>query len=577
MSDKPGVKTPILFILLWALGAPAADAPRGTASELLKNPLVSRAKEECEAAYDETDKKYRLNGTHKDIGECMWAGLSEAEREQIKKSLGGEQQAQLSPTITESFHRPLSPAERKALDGLRKHFKKKLSEAIRAGFDDGKPVFINPKTIYDLYEQRVGKSVIEATTSFCFEAELVEGEKYKIEEHDRQKRRKVRENRLQALQVPSNGAGGEQVVAAFKPWSECIVSIAPACFKEGEEAKAADPYTRKRSCEVVNYLQAMKKALKATKEIKKALSESIAKASFDLDINVYSGGGHPGGVGTNEATTITSRDIAQSQYQQEADALREQLEECKKNGSGKSLECENVLVGQEEGRQAQDEAAAIALATKAKREKMEEFIEEAQNVDGLIDEELKKIGIDEEGKEEYLEKLGIEEPKDILKKLTLDRYDAERETLVTSLQERLDKRIKKTEEEGANQGITTLGEELAANVEEYKQLLHFNNVVSSFLDVKSADGQSFRNTSALVLELENDAFGELEEEDRGEDNERWGKVDYKTGQSLLELKDQIEKRDDAPVLSEEEIDQLLGGDDHPSREELENGATNPLQ
>ena len=536
----------------------ASTCPGVGTDELLKNPEVRKAKEACDDLY-ENRKNYEPHGN---IGDCMWARIPEKERKKIKNSL--EPHDVLSPTITEPLQIPLSAAERKALDGLREHLKEKLSEAIRAGFGEDEPVYVSPKTIYDLYEQRIGKNVIEAATSFCFEAGRGDEGNYLIKK-SRDERKKRRQEHLEQLKVTETK--GLKSLEVFDSWSECIASIAPICHKKEGGSTDDDIYTKKRACEVTNYLQAMKKALLATKDIKKALSDLIPQSSLEIGTNVYSGGTHQGGIGTNEATTLTSRDIAESRYEQEARRIGDRQEECRKQKPNKKDGlCEEFLIADNDGLKAGDELAGLALKTKARREQMEEFIESAKDVDTLIDEELKKIGIDKQKKEAYLAKLDIQEPKEVLKKLSLDRYDAERKTLIASLKERLEKNTKKQKKEEASEQALTIGQELASKAEEYKQLLHFNNVVSSFLEVRNPDGSVSKNTTALVLELENDAFGDLGE-DKPEDSHQWGRIDYKTGEGLLKLKEETAKNEDAPVLSEKEIDWLLEGGNHPEKEE----------
>ena len=347
---------PFLLALAAAAQEPPGGADETQAARLLKNPKVRQAKQECEA-HHEKEGNYNLGGEYGNIGDCIWARLTGEERDRIQNSLD-DNETPLRPTVTEGFTAPMSPAETRALAGLREHFQKKLADAMRAGFDNDRPVFIDPKTIYDIYEQRVGKNVIEAVTSFCFEAEAEDGS-YRIDE-DKDKRKAQRKAHLEQLKRVVE-KDGESRVAAFGPWSECIGSISSLCYKKEQS------YTKRRACEVTNYLQAMKRALRATKDIKEALARFTSTATLDIDTNVYTGGNHPGGVGTDEATTVTSREIAQSEYQKKTEQIRKQHENCSEEDAG----CKQFLVDKRRGKETEEALAGFALETKARREKMQ--------------------------------------------------------------------------------------------------------------------------------------------------------------------------------------------------------------
>ena len=208
--------------------------------------------------------------------------------------------------------------------------------------------------------------------------------------------------------------------------------------------------------------------------------------------------------------------------------------------------------------------AAFALRSKIKSSEMEDIIENANNVDELIDKELKLLGVTPENKEAFVTELGLSDPKDILRELTKKRYDEERKGLIGRINERFDKISKSSEEEN----MKAVGKSLTSSVEEYKQLLHFNNVVSSYLSIRSPSGEETRNTKALMMELADNAFDGLEdmpEEEEGNNN--WGRVDYKTGEKLLEMGNNTQSTDHLPVLSPEQVNQLLGTDTGNARDD----------
>ena len=197
-----------------------------------------------------------------------------------------------------------------------------------------KTVFIRTSTIYDMYEQRVGKNVIEAVTSFCIEAKEEDG-KYVIDSK-KEERLKQREIHLKRL----NYFDSNDRVLAFRPWNRCIASIAPACYKN----ESADSYTKQRACEVTNYLQAMKKSLESVERIKKAMKELTANTYYQTDMKIYSGDKRQNQKDVNEITTVTSREIAESSYNEKVKDIQEIYQKCLDENDTESEDCKKFVV-----------------------------------------------------------------------------------------------------------------------------------------------------------------------------------------------------------------------------------------
>ena len=502
--------------------------------ELLKNPVVQRAKTSCDAYYEQ-EKNYRLGGqNYETLGDCIWGGLSQQEQESFIKN-PVDDKGILSPTVTKAVKLPHTEMEDRALLKFREHLKKKLAEAIQSSFSNDKETFIGILTIYDLYEQRMGKNIIESVSSFCLDADMTEGPlRIKEDNEGRLAQRKYNLSLLNTLDEKGR-------VKAYGPWERCIVNIAPLCYNEALQ----EDYTKKRACEVTNHLQAAKKGLIAAKKIKKALSNLKTQHALGLDVNIYTGEQEQTGI--NQATSLTSRDISESDHAKEVKDIERIAQECSKNASE---ECKQFLINDDDKKQQSANAfSSFSLQTKIRSEQMKQFIDQArpQDVEEMIQEELKNLGISEDKKQEFLDSLGISGPKEILEELTKKRYDAERKALNESIRERLNKAV----DDGQN-----LGEELVSNVEEYKQLLHFNNIVSSFLKIDAPDKEGMRNTTSLALEIQNNAF---DNENVTESDTSWGYIDHKTSEELQKLGQQAKINDDAPVLSDEEVNLLLGG------------------
>ncbi len=511
--------------------------------ELLKNPAVHNAKISCDTHYEQQNN-YRFRGKdYETLGDCIWGELPRREREGLIKGPEGDKSI-LSPTITESIKLSHTEMERKAMLKFHEYLKKKLTEAIQSSFSNKKETFIGIDTIYDLYEQRVGKNIIESVSSFCIDANMEE-DALTIQ-GDAEGRLAQRKHNLSLL----NTLDQEGKVSAYGPWQNCIVKIAPLCYQKTPQ----DDYTTRRACEVTHHLQAAKRGLIAVKNIKQVLASLKTKNILAIDANIYTGG--RGQINVNQATTLTSKEIAESDYATEVKKIEEVARRCRERINE---ECKQFLIEENDKQQQNADAySSFSLQTKVRSERIKHFIDEArpQDVEDFIQKELNNLGVNEENKAAFLASLETNDPKEVLKELTKRRYDAERKALNKNIQERLKNTISQNH----------IGKQMIYSAQEYKQLLHFSNIVSSFLEIHSEE-EVMKNTTSLALEIKNNAF---EEENTIELDNAWGHIDHKTSKELRELGQEAEINEDLPVLSAEQVNLLLGG-----KEDTSNTNSNP--
>ena len=249
--------------------------------------------------------------------------------------------------------------------------------------------------------------------------------------------------------------------------------------------------------------------------------------------------------------------MSKAHPKEEVENIQEMAKKCREESEnqnqGQSHQCKQFMIAGEEKEEAEDSAALFSLKTKIKSEQMEQVIAKArdQDVQEFIHQELENLGVGEEKRGEFLASLGINDPKEVLRELTKRRYDAERDALHKSIRERLEESTSKE---------APLGEKLVSKVEEYKQLLHFNNVVSSFLKIELPDGEDIRNTTALKLEIQDNTFVQSENlEELAEIEAPWGHIDHTISQELKELGQSVGTVEDLPILSPEQVNRLLGG------------------
>ncbi|WP_127716153.1 hypothetical protein [Halobacteriovorax sp. HLS] len=525
-------------------------------AKLLEIPEVAKIKESCESS------------SRTDISECIWEKV-EAD-EAIKNKVQAEMDATLNQVDGINQYESVTPIalktkQTKSLKALEEFYAKKISKEI-FGDDpsaNGKVKILDHSKFNKMYENQITKNILSAVSSYCIDAENIKN--YPLIYKDKKEVEKVRKYNLDALsntqlQTDADGNPLTEAEIQSKSWSICLKNLQHVCHDEYREI---DPVTKKatrggllkkelentdsripkmpkytkediehsskRACEVTNYLKVAKQNLKAAGKISEGY-EALAKDGS------YSVQGTDAKKNTivekvilnkekleNITTTSSNEFAAESGFSKEVSADLAEFEKC----LVKTVDPDTGNVKYAFSPGAQETCKKYLNTNKAEVEKLKE--EHALRQKSLIskvnklknsnnEEDIKEFLIDQGRSEEEIQKQLQTTDIDALKEQITRRYEAEKEQLIESLNDKLDAQTSQKEgvinisDQSGNTDLEKLKKihsELSAKTENYAQLIHYNNIVTGFLEIKDSDGKVVgRNTSSIQKELGGNAFSE---------------------------------------------------------------------
>ena len=257
-------------------------------------------------------------------------------------------------------------------------------------------------------------------------------------------------------------------------------------------------------------LRALKQNLFAIDDLKKA-AEANAKEAPSVEIVGKQNTSVYRGLATSEKgetknidhlTTLTSNEVINTSGYGSALEVQAQELQAKCIDAANSELCKKYLNSSEE---------------KKKLEKaMDEYVVES----GAIQNKIEKEVTDEAGVEKYMkderrekvEEMVNSDNAEILKDKIQTNYEQEREMIIKQLAEN----INKTSVAGKSDDPTTvenkgqlegIKKQIESTASEYKELVHFNNVISGYFSVEDSSGKKLgANTQTLAQEMADSAF-----------------------------------------------------------------------
>lgn len=502
-----------------------------------KFPKVQEAIDACDAQI----KNNSLDEDEKD--DCVWGALADIQDE-IQEHLENADSSSSGndPSGYAYQMNNFKKKETKSLkvlgDYLAKRIKDVLYEPRQA--QDGTVVAVDHGSFYSLYESQLGKSLILQVSNYCIYADK-DGKVMGSNSSNAEEKAKALYIRDQNLKNLSAGAGendkGLATTHSFQSYQRCLGNIPKVCrgdasFRWPQELKDAegelyrtsvtdselDPYKDKiakdpkfsiiSACELNRYMTGVKLALAQVKGVKEEFAKIDGQGLDVKNLQV-----NP--VNTDRLTNIGSNEmVRESGYKEAVEEEAAKLEECAKNPNDTS--CEDYLTTEEDNKKVEDEYFIRGLALKKKIEtdltdNPEADIDEVKKYfksKGMTDESYEKLLAQTEKKVNDGEATSIVEE---LKRIIKDEYNNEREALQKSLTQRLEKTEKEAQQNiqpGAapKNPIEDIKKSVASSATDLAEVLHYSNVVSSFLEVSSSDGAKGQNTTALAIELENNFF-----------------------------------------------------------------------
>lgn len=382
---------------------------------------------------------------------------------------------------------------------------------------------VDHKVFYDLYNNQISQNMVSTISSYCIEASAEALYTIPPDADGKKKRREANLKLLRGLDdVEKKNAQEKKLpITGSAHWNTCLETISKVCYAESEEAYCAQnsvcatnyKYSKDRACAVNRSIRGARQAILANNEIKEHFQKTVTASptlehdNEDLKVSFYDP--------TDEKRSIQRISLFSSgeiynknnEYTAEVKARLERFKACydeSRPDGQKVLDekaCEEFIT---DDREEQEELLAeMSMRTRAVSQQLSDLDEKG------VEEFLKKEGHSDEEIEHLVEKTNLEE----LKAEINNRYEAERQALIEQMAEQIENKtveedtpLKGTAVEGK---LATIRQELESQEENFKQLVHYNNIVSGFLTVtpegKDA-GESFSNTEAIMTELAHSAY-----------------------------------------------------------------------
>ncbi len=414
---------------------------------------------------------------------------------------------------------------------LSKVFQKKLESALEGDEKDAKGKkyisVVDHAKFIELYKTELGKTIINAFTSYCMEADI--SLKYETQKpnckdekdqpvscplfilaEQKNKADNIAKNiaSLKASDFKSSSDKTSDKSAGI--WNSCISSVAQVCYTKEADFSQKSKGTASsnqiqtsitRACTITDYVKSARKNLIAAEEQVKfyngmpqtaSLVVENAKSVTITDKNSI-----------DAVTTVTSKDVEDSYQKKNKETLEKEILDCTENGAIKSTDkCKRF----------------ISTDTKAKSEELAEFgirqYAQGESIDKLTDKTTKnKADVEKylvnEGYDPKLAQTMTSDPAklDELKDEIRERYKNERNAIIANMADKIKKST--TTKDGTidatadKSKMDTIRAEISSRSADLKQLVHFNNVVSSYLEITTDNGKTKRNTASLFSELKN--------------------------------------------------------------------------
>lgn len=486
--------------------------------------------------YEGCQKDYTEETTERTqkVIDCLWKGvknnaqLKKKVQEVYAKELKGER------TPTEEGRAPASSSQlnltaRKAIvatdyesdpavEALSEFYGKKLDavlnpEVALTAEERKKNVIlsVDHRQFIDLYKSQLGKTIIGAFTSYCLDTDpatcACTKEELKACAEDKtqcicanntcsiddkeEERKKHREANLKSLKIADLKSGSTDATK----WTMCIKAVTNSCKTDSPDNNSE---TNKRSCLVMDYVKAARKNIMVA-DTQKAFYDDLnstqtaniasnMKAITDLKKT-----------SSDAVLEMTSADVKTAMEKPITNKLKD-LEGCYKDGVIVNAKaCEKYLSTNKDDND-------TALAELGMRQIAQEGILEEQlnSSDQKVRDYLKEEGYTKDQIETMTaDKDNIE----MVKKQILERYANQKSAIIKEMADRIadktttnDGKIDGTAGSGDVSKLGAIKAELETRSEDLQNLVYFNNIVSSYLEISDGKGNNSRNTASLYAE-----------------------------------------------------------------------------
>ena len=467
------------------------------------------------------------------LASCIWDGLKNDSGSEVLKPLTKEEKkeyyldlginkkdAALKKDIKEKTYlgaegvgidKKNKEPQDKALNALSNFLSKKLKDHFLKDLTEEqkkKGVLIDHGSFNKIYQTRISKDIISSISSYCLNATRRGFLHYDPYKNDNKNIiNKLKKANLKKLNEFNDETNKNK---AFEHWSVCLKQIKNICRQKNEYnfddeeskkklrenlriwySRGIDDeddeknwhdfeYSSDTACLVNSTIKGLRRVLVKVKEIEKDYKASAkgGKGFKDSGIVVVEARD------LDSATSLTSGELEKSGFKEENEKMtKEFIENCKENKATK--DCLNyVNVG--ESKKSED-AAFVEYATKLDGLQ--------QKLDNLDDEAVKKYLRENKYIDKNTEQVLTEEELQKIRGEMKVEYENEKKALISRMNRKIRGRTVQSSEgndaeidfEKSKQTFDQIEVGLKTRTKEYTQLLHFNNIVSGFLEITKVD------------------------------------------------------------------------------------------
>ncbi len=474
------------------------------------------------------------------IPECIWGHLTpdlqkkvqqayvkESSSTELKRDPASTSQEESLSLTTKSKQLSVDYMSDPAVVELSKILQKKLEEALVGDEefqkDKKKIAVVDHAKFINIYRTELGKTIINAFTSYCIEADTEASKNLSIKSckdttnpmatcplvilsTEDEKTSRINKN-IESLKNANLNSDTEKYSNPESlVWTRCISSVgnvcytAPVDFKGLSEDDERITRSKTKACLIMDYVKAARKNLIMADDQKKwydGLGPGISlyvNNAKEVVINEKNS--------IDKITTVSSKEIEDS-FKKKDEELKKEMNKC--------LDDSNKIIDTESCKK------FISTETDTKQKAFAEFGIRQYALKSEIDNKFN----DKKEVEKYLTEEGYEKSKitqmlssdselDQVKKEIKDRYNNERDAIVASMAKKISDQT--TQDNGKidstvgsldSKKLEAIKTELSSRSQDLEKLVHFNNIVSSYIEIDKGGGQKSRNVASLFAETEN--------------------------------------------------------------------------
>ena len=485
-----------------------------TLERLIETDLIKEKYEKCSEAKDP------------EPWNCVWRELTPDEQRQVSEILGqfSDKDKKESENKYENkalgdglFGDKASPVMKELGDNLFDMFQKAMYGELTKEVQDSELRLVDHSVFYDIYKARISKEFIELVASFCLDSTL-SGSVYRVP-RDADKLKSLREENIKQMH---NNPDGEK-----KKFNLCITEIRNVCTHQASGSRcpkvnnqsiacASDDHTQDRACEVQNAVNSIKKSIAATEVIQEAIEKqakeengegSLGSAITGKKVSIYTGGKMDDRQSVDTMTSISSGQLEEAMKADEEktifDKSAEELkEECKESLTKK---CKEFVLEGDEIQDSKDKISEMGLRMLAMEERIKRNLDLSSAGDETAKKELAQFLKEEGINDEEIEKIIKDDKKvKLATEQIIQNYEKRTQAVINNLKNKLQNMVpaEDTDEEKLTI-INQVSQELMDRPKHYQQLLHYSNIVSSYLSTSSEENDEQSDASIEINEDKN--------------------------------------------------------------------------